>query len=312
MANPQIENGHVKIATELFDALVKIRIPGEARQVFDAIIRKTYGWNKLTDRISISQYQQVTGMAKSSIIRAIKKLITMNMIVYQKVNDCLPKSKFTVYQKVNDVSEYSINKDFEQWKPFTKKNTVYQKVNDCLPKSKFTVYQKVTHKRHYTKDTIQKTNTPPTPKGADDRFETLWQEYPKKIGKVIALKSFQKIKPDKELFDKMIATIQKARNCEQWSKDSGQFIPHLSTWLNQGRWDDVIDDSLTGDRRQDKLMELEDRSVLTMRTGKPETENLKFPENKKSIEEYYHNWIRWKEEQKERKAQNERDKIQSS
>jgi hypothetical protein len=37
MASPQRENGHVEIANELFDALCRFRIPGEARQCLDAI-----------------------------------------------------------------------------------------------------------------------------------------------------------------------------------------------------------------------------------------------------------------------------------
>lgn len=27
---------------------------------------------------------------------------------------------------------------------------------------------------------------------------------------------------------------------EQWRKDNGQYIPNPATWLNQGRWDDVL------------------------------------------------------------------------
>ena len=47
MASPQTENGYVKIATELHDALCKTRISGEARQMLDVIIRKTYGYDML-------------------------------------------------------------------------------------------------------------------------------------------------------------------------------------------------------------------------------------------------------------------------
>ena len=46
MAMPQVENGYTRIANELLEALAKIRIPGEARQVFDVIMRKTYGFRK--------------------------------------------------------------------------------------------------------------------------------------------------------------------------------------------------------------------------------------------------------------------------
>ena len=61
MTTPQLENGYIKIATELYDALCGIRIPGEARQVFDVILRKTYGWNKKKDAIALSQFVEATG-----------------------------------------------------------------------------------------------------------------------------------------------------------------------------------------------------------------------------------------------------------
>ena len=54
MANPQLENGYTKVANEILDALVKIRLsPNESRLLW-FIIHKTYGWHKKTDRISIS------------------------------------------------------------------------------------------------------------------------------------------------------------------------------------------------------------------------------------------------------------------
>ncbi len=73
MANPQIENGHTKIANEIMDALCCFRIPGEARQVLDCIIRHTWGWNKKTDKISLSQFVAMTGLMKTAIVKSIKR-----------------------------------------------------------------------------------------------------------------------------------------------------------------------------------------------------------------------------------------------
>jgi hypothetical protein len=52
--SPQLENGYVKIANELWDALCRTRIPGECRQVLDAIIRS---WNKKADQISYTHFK---------------------------------------------------------------------------------------------------------------------------------------------------------------------------------------------------------------------------------------------------------------
>jgi len=148
---PQLDDGFTRIANELLEAYGLTRIPGEARQVLDVIIRKTYGWGKKKDIIALSQFCLATGLPKSSVIRGIKKLLAMNL-VYQKVNA--------------SGTEYGINKDYSAWKPFTKKSTV--------TKTSTSVYENVkkpfTKKRHTkettTKETITKDKgsrfTPPT------------------------------------------------------------------------------------------------------------------------------------------------------
>ena len=119
MKRPQLEDGYTRIANELLEAMGRIRINGEAMQVLMVIIRKTYGFSKKSDVISLSQFVLATGINKTSVLRALKKLVSMNI----------------VYQKVNDTGNmYSIIKQYDRWKPLTKKITVYQKVNHRLPK----------------------------------------------------------------------------------------------------------------------------------------------------------------------------------
>jgi uncharacterized protein YdaU (DUF1376 family) len=79
-------------------------------------------------------------------------------------------------------------------------------------------------------------NTPLPPKG--ELFDLFWKAYPKKVGKDAAYKAFAKRKPDEQLVKTMIASVRKQADTEQWKKDGGQFIPHASTWLNEGRWQD--------------------------------------------------------------------------
>jgi phage replication O-like protein O len=143
LASPQVEDGHIRISNEVWEALTKMRVPGEAMQVFFYIVRKTWGWGKKKDDISLSQFVLATGLKKPSVVRARNKLIKMNLI--------------TINQKVNSVTAtYCINKDFDTWKPLTKKQNVYQKVNERLPKSKKSFTKKlptITKKDTLTKDT---------------------------------------------------------------------------------------------------------------------------------------------------------------
>jgi len=84
MANPQKEDGFTAIANEIMDALAHIRIPGEERQILDVILRKTYGFQKCEDYISLSQFMSMTGIKKPNVIRAIRGLTSKKMIIVIK------------------------------------------------------------------------------------------------------------------------------------------------------------------------------------------------------------------------------------
>ncbi|WP_273702683.1 DUF4373 domain-containing protein [Thermoanaerobacter sp. A7A] len=74
------------------------------------------------------------------------------------------------------------------------------------------------------------------------RFDEFWAAYPKKVGKKAAWAAWKKVKPDAELFDKIMTAISKAKATEQWQRENGRFIPNPTTWLNQGRWDDEYEE----------------------------------------------------------------------
>lgn len=141
MANPQTEDGYTRIANELLEALSGIRISGEARQILDVILRKTYGFGKKEDKISISQFCTMTKMGDVPVCRGIKKLIDMALIT----------------KKDNEIANiYSINKDFSSWKPLPKKITIIKKDNQRYQKSKSSLSKKIDTKETLTKETLTK------------------------------------------------------------------------------------------------------------------------------------------------------------
>lgn len=79
--SPQIENGHTDISNELLDFLCSFRIPGECRQVFDAVMRKTWGWHKKEDFVSGSQITELTKMKKGNVSRALSKLVKNKLVI---------------------------------------------------------------------------------------------------------------------------------------------------------------------------------------------------------------------------------------
>lgn len=69
-------------------------------------------------------------------------------------------------------------------------------------------------------------------------FEAFWALYPRKVGKKAALKAWNTHKPP---ISKCLAVLEVWRKSEAWTKDNGAYIPHPSTWINAGRWDDEIE-----------------------------------------------------------------------
>ena len=68
-------------------------------------------------------------------------------------------------------------------------------------------------------------------------FEKLWRAYPRNEAKGAAFKAFEKLDPTDEDLEFLINHIElRKRRDARWIE--GRYVPHLSTWLNQARWDD--------------------------------------------------------------------------
>ena len=76
-------------------------------------------------------------------------------------------------------------------------------------------------------------------------FENWWKEYPRKVAKANAKKSFDKVRKNVSV-DVLIEAVRKQKQSAQWQRDDGQYIPHPATWLNQGRWEDEVNEGSTG------------------------------------------------------------------
>jgi hypothetical protein len=68
-----------------------------------------------------------------------------------------------------------------------------------------------------------------------ERFDRWYKAYPKKVSPAHAEKAWDKIKPDDDLLDRMIAAVERQKQTEQWRRG---VIPNPATWLNGRRWED--------------------------------------------------------------------------
>ena len=228
MANPQAENGHVDIANDIMDAFTRTRIPGEARQVLDFIIRKTWGWKKKNDVIALSQFVKATGIKKPNIIRALRILYQMKIVI-KKDNG-------------TDVT-YQFNKDYDQWQPLSKK------ITNVIEKDNLTLSKKIP-----TKDTVTKEKKENMCKQVHlhthlHTFKEFWKIYPKKRNKASAEKKWMKLKPEGKLLERILSDVKRKAGSEEWTKDGRQFVPFPSTYLNNRRWEDE-DDTKKGEENR--------------------------------------------------------------
>lgn len=107
MASPQTEDGYTRIANELLEALSRLDASGSAWRVFMVIVRKTYGYQKKSDCVSLSQFVALSGLTHRSVCRGVDELVRRNVILVEN-------SGYT--------NKYSVQKNYELWgsvKPVT-------------------------------------------------------------------------------------------------------------------------------------------------------------------------------------------------
>ena len=73
-------------------------------------------------------------------------------------------------------------------------------------------------------------------------LDLIWNAYParKRKAKASVLDAIIKLNPDWDLVQKIVTAIGAAAVSQDWKKDGGQYIPLLTTYLNQQRWLDGV------------------------------------------------------------------------
>jgi phage replication O-like protein O len=193
MPNPQLEDGYTKIANEIMDKFCCFRIPGEVRQVVDAIVRKTYGWNKKEDWIAHSQIIAMTTLLKGSVSRGLSKAITHKLVI-------------------GSDNKLRLNKNLDEWiefgeghfnpkklsKAITEANQVIASETKVIA-SETKVIASAGNKRHYTKETITKEK--------EIHPKTKIEEYTDQEFRKMALEWNVKYSFVKEKYDKLVTYI---------------------------------------------------------------------------------------------------------
>ena len=103
MVNPQKENGYTAIANEILEQVVKTDILASEFRILLFIIRKTYGYQKKEDKISLTQFEKGTELSRATVVKALKNLVSRNILVKTAI------------------PTYSFNKYYDKWVVYTAK-----------------------------------------------------------------------------------------------------------------------------------------------------------------------------------------------
>ena len=110
MANPQLENGYTRIANELYEAIIRAKLPVYESTCLHFVVRMTYGFQKKADKISFTQFERGTNIDRRAIARALKNL---------------QRRKILIVTVAGQYRIYGIQKNYDLWQPLTLRSTVH-------------------------------------------------------------------------------------------------------------------------------------------------------------------------------------------
>lgn len=77
----RLKNKFTQIQNTLIDKLASSRLTGSQHNIIQAVIRKTYGYQKPLDHISGSQLAIITGFSRTYVVRVLSQLCKLKIII---------------------------------------------------------------------------------------------------------------------------------------------------------------------------------------------------------------------------------------
>ncbi len=165
---PQLENGYVRIANELYEAILKHPFSKRELLIVLAVIRKTYGYGKKSDDMTMTQLAEITGMQRTHVGETVSALYARSVLLIRD----------GYHGKV-----IGLSKNYKKWKSRPKSGrctksgrTPSQNSTHPVPNRDADV-TKTGHTKDNPKRQIQKTNTKDSYGGAKAPTVDTWNSY---------------------------------------------------------------------------------------------------------------------------------------
>lgn len=210
------QDGFTKIPNEILEEMARSPVFCHRTRILSAILRKTAGWNKKEDWISLSQFEGMTGIEKPNVCRALKQLLQVKIII---------KSD----------KKFRINGITNAWQALSKMIKVIKTDN-----ANYQIGEQGLSDLTDTKDTLTKNNSLQKKSNnmlmTENDFQIFWHLYPRKVGRKRAKYKFMRL--NRSQLPKILEALQKHVDSSDWKESGIQFIPHPITWIVGERWED--------------------------------------------------------------------------
>ncbi|MGM7340124.1 replication protein [Acinetobacter baumannii] len=183
--NDLIDNGHMA------------KMKGAALPCYLLIVRKTRGWNKQADSISLSQFVKATGYNKDTVQKGLLILEEMGVIIRLETD--------------KQINEWSLTDQIITTENHTK-NSPHNNNNKNKEK------QGVGYSENF------------------EKFWSAYPTCKRKSDKSGTYKTFTKHEGSFAI-ETLLSILEKQKSDVSWTKQDGEFIPSPSTWLNQKQWE---------------------------------------------------------------------------
>lgn len=236
---------YTRIKNEILEALCCAKLNGTELAVALFVLRKTYGYNKKSDRIPLSQFMAGVSVSKRSIINALEvlKVVQILTLVQKGAPDGM-------------ASEWAFNKNIGEWR-VVQKTALVQKRTKGGADSCTKVVQIPAPSKDNTKDNTKDNNKNTdwfNANGNSVEFEEFWNLYPKKEIKATAMKKWNEVvgKNGKEVLDKFKKALEWQKTYSGCFGTERQFQPRAQDYILGSRWNDENPNKL---KKTDKLTE---------------------------------------------------------
>lgn len=102
MANPQLHNGHTRIANEILEQIMKTNLNGTQYRILMAVWRYTYGFQRKEFEMSLSFLAKAIDAGRSQVDRELNALIDRNIITVIEIGS-------------KGARVMSFNKNYKEW-----------------------------------------------------------------------------------------------------------------------------------------------------------------------------------------------------